>query len=702
MGREGMLQIPFRTDEYGMNFYIEDDNGFVLIPYRTGEFCEQEMHFLVSESVENEVKRIAIRIQSEIELPLKRLGLRLGIDTYMDTYPEWDNKYFPTALRCEKTGFWSCFMSPLGEIVSVCSPSEIVSWKNEYAKADVDVGHRIYTSSLDFINTYPNPDRHPKSREVLDANPIQIELYFTCPKTEQDMYEFIEKYAHIRVPLVSKYTLEPGEELFIDGSKWNRELKEGINLIKENDMAEVSVYVRKDWFHYLDAARQSAEICQQKPGTHCESWYGFFSRVLYATAIKDESYTKKLCEEFEHFYNVLTERVEGVRRMKEGALPNRLQNISTMISLLADFYELTEDSKYLDDANDFAEFLISLQEEDGSYRNGNVHYTCVIYPAKSMLELAIVEKEAGLEKRYLKHFESAYHAIKNLEMLLDNIETEGQMTFEDGMISCESLQLGFLAMLLPEGEEKKALTHAAELVLQKHRCLEQQFIPDCRTRGCTARFWEARYDLNFLVNMMNTPHGWTSWKTYATFYLYMLTGNLKYLQDTMDTIGACMQCVDENGTLNWGFVVDPCVSGDRLQPTSKEGDIQIATSVVGECYLPMISDWWRQGDDELKKQYLSPIHKPHKWHAQYGGSCDNDVHEHFKCLMETVFGRAFIHETEEGYETYNCRNMGDGFQSEDSYLKEWVVYATTPKDIIINGNKITLQKGLQVIRQRGY
>jgi hypothetical protein len=70
--------------------------------------------------------------------------------------------------------------------------------------------------------------------------------------------------------------------------------------------------------------------------------------------------------------------------------------------------------------------------------------------------------------------------------------------------------------------------------------------------------------------------------------------------------------------------------------------------------------------------------------------------------METVFGRAFIHETEEGYETYNCRNMGDGFQSEDSYLKEWVVYATTPKDIIINGSKITLQKGLQVIRQRGY
>lgn len=694
-----MLQIPFRTDEYGMNFYLEDANGHFLIPYRTGEFCERDIQFCVTESLEDGVKKISIQMHSECEYPLKRLGLRLGIDTYMDTYPEWDNKYFPIALRCEQTGFWSCFMSPLGKMVSVCSPSGIVSWKHEYAKWGVDVGHRIYTSSIDFINTYPNPERHPKSRETVGTEPIDIELYMTCPKTEQDMYDFVEKYAHIRVPKLSKYTLEPGEELLIDDKKWNEELHDGINFIKEEHMAETSVYVRKDWFYYLDAARQSAEICQQKPGTHCESWYGFFSRVLYANVIQDEAYTQKLCEEFESFYNVLTERVDGFCRMKEEALPQRLQNISSMISLLADFYELTGNKKYLEDANDFADYLMSLQSQDGSYRNENVHYTCVIYPAKSMLELAIVEKEAGLVQRYKKHFESAYRAIKNLEMLLDNIETEGEMTFEDGMISCESLQLAYLAMLLPEGEEKKQLTEAAENVLKKHRCLQQQFIPDCRTRGCTARFWEARYDLNFLTNMMNTPHGWTSWKNYATYYLYMLTAKLDYLKDTMDTIGACMQCVDKDGVLHWGFVTDPCVMGERLQPDSIDGKIHMENSIVGECYLPMISDWWRQGDEELKKQYLSPINNPAKWQAQYGGSCDNDVHEHFKCLMETVFGKAFVHETESGYVTYNCKNTEAGFETGDSYVKEWIVYAINQTEITLNGKRHTLKKGLQVITE---
>ena len=123
------------------------------------------------------------------------------------------------------------------------------------------------------------------------------------------------------------------------------------------------------------------------------------------------------------------------------------------------------------------------------------------------------------------------------------------------------------------------------------------------------------------------------------------------------------------------------------------------TSIVGECYLPMISDWWRQGNEELKKQYLSPINNPAKWPAQYGGSCDNDVHEHFKCLMETVFGKAFVHETEDGYVTYNCKKTQDGFETEDSYVKEWIVYAIQPIEITLNGKKQTLKQGLQVITE---
>lgn len=149
-------------------------------------------------------------------------------------------------------------------------------------------------------------------------------------------------------------------------------------------------------------------------------------------------------------------------------------------------------------------------KKDGSYRSGRTHYTCVIYPAKSMLELVVTERNAGLSERSRVHFESARKAIRNLYELMDNIATEGQMTFEDGMISCESLQMAYLALLTDDKKEKQELTQAAEIILNKHKCLEQQFLPDCRVRGCTLRFWEARYDVNFFANMLNCPHGWTS------------------------------------------------------------------------------------------------------------------------------------------------------------------------------------------------
>ena len=692
------MNIPFRTDEYGKSFYIENESGFLLLPYKVGEYTANGIDFSVFEKTDGDILKISLSIKSQTPIKLKRLGMRLGIDTYMDEYPQWNYKYFPSALRCEKQGFWSCFMSPLGKILSVCSPSKIVSWKNEYSDCDFDiVGHRIYTSCVEFINTYPQPKRHPVSSDCLSDEPINIELYFKECSSEKDMYSFIEEYANIKVSSVNKFTLQKGESLYIDGEKYSGELKQGLNKISGDGKAETTVFVRKDWFYYLNAARKSAEICQQKPGTHCESWYGYFSRVLYANLIKDSVYTKSLCEEFDLFFESLTETQNGKIKMREETLPERLQNTSAMLSLLADFYELTGDIEYLNKANDLAEGLINLQVEDGSYRNKDVHYTCVIYPAKSMLELALAEKSAGFIDRYDIHFNSAYRAIKDLEKLLDNIGTEGQMTFEDGMISCESLQLGYLALLLPDGNERDNIIKAAELVLKKHRCLEQQFLPDCRVRGCTARFWEARYDLNFFSNMINAPHGWTSWKTYATYYLYILTGKLDYLKDTMDTIGACMQCVDSEGTLNWGYVVDPCVVGRNLKKGSLKGNIQTEETVVGECYLPMISDWWIQEKGMLIMQYLEPWDKPECWDDNYGGSCDNDVHEHFKALMETVFGKAFIHETEDGFVTYNCYEKNGEFICEDNYLKEWVIYSNSDCKITLNGKETEVIKGMNFI-----
>lgn len=693
-----MLEIPFREDRFGKNFYIETCEGTRIMPYKTGKYKAYGIDVIVEEKIENDVLEISMSFKTDEPMELKRLGFRLGINTFMDKYPDWNDRFFPTALRCEKNGFWSCFVSPLRKMVSVCSPSGIVSWKNEYTDAVYDiVGHRIETSCVEFINTYPQPKRHPSSPTALSPDPLEIKLYYSCPETEEELYSFIKEYSGIKVPQLNKYTLEPGEKLIIDGKEYKGKLKDGINFIDRKDSAELSVFVRKDWFYYLDCARRSAEVCQQKIGTHCESWYGYFSRVLYAEIIKDPEYTKALCDEFDEFFLDLTEVENGRVIRKVPTLRTRLQNDGVLVSLLTDFFELTGDRKYADWANDIADYLITLQTEDGSYKNKGVHYTCVAYPAKSMLELAIAENNAGLKDRSKRHYDSAYRAIKNLEVLMDNIETEGQMTFEDGMISCESLQLAYLALLLPEGKEKDDLTAAAETIIRKHLCLEEQFLPDCRVRGCTLRFWESRYDINFFVNMLNTPHGWTSWKNYATYYLYLLTGKLSYLKDTMDTMGACMQCVDKDGVLNWAYVLDPCVTGDCLQKGSSRGNIIMKRETVGEEYLPMISDWWRIGKGEIKMQYLEPWDDPSKWDECYGGSCDNDVHEHFKCLAETVLGKAFVHEDGDNFLTYNCKETEGGFKSDDSHLTTWVVYVKAPGEMVLNGKAYSLKEGMNFI-----
>lgn len=693
-----MFDEILRKDEYGKNFYFEKDGKIKVVPYKTGKYSQDGIDFVIDENVFGSVLEISINITANTKINFERFGFRLGIDTYMEKYPEWNDKYFPTAMRCEKNGFWSCFITPNGEMFSVCSPSKIVSWKNEYNKSFADVGHRIYTSCVEFYNTYRQPQRHVENNVFEVGKTLCFKLYYSKITDENELYDFVEKYSGIHIPQVNKFTLESGENLFIDGKKYDDELNDGLNIIKNENSAQLSVFVRKDWFYYLKCAAEKASACQQKPGSHCESYYGYFTMLQYAKIIKNEDYTKQLCEQFDYFFKTLT-KGNHRKKLKTKAYPNRLQNVSTLISILADFYELTSDIKYLCYAGDMAKWLMKLQIEDGSYRSHGVHYTCVIYPAKSMLELAIVEKTAGLEEKSQVHFYSAYRAIKNLCELMDNIETEGQMTFEDGMISCECLQIGYLATLLPSGDEKTLLTNCAEILMKKHRCLEQNILPDCRMRGCTLRFWEARYDLNFFANMLNCPHGWTSWKNYASYYLYLLTGKFEYLEDLMNTMGACMQCVDENGDLNWGFVSDACVVGQRLKKNCTKSNVGFEKVVAGEEYLPMISDWFKHSNKKLQFQYIRNLSVKYFWKKDFGGSCDNDVNEHFKCLCETVFGKSFIHEKNNGQtEMYNCFRVSENeFKTNDKYVNQVVYFSNSDKMILFNEKKMSLKKGLNTV-----
>ena len=78
----------------------------------------------------------------------------------------------------------------------------------------------------------------------------------------------------------------------------------------------------------------------------------------------------------------------------------------------------------------------------------------------------------------------------------------------------------------------------------------------------------------------------------------------------------------------------------------------------------MISGWLKTADTQ-------PVTGGHYWCPLFtetetvevdkqGGCCDNDVHEIFKCLEETVLKRAFIYQNGDGtLLCYNCRAFSE-------------------------------------------
>lgn len=146
-------------------------------------------------------------------------------------------------------------------------------------------------------------------------------------------------------------------------------------------------------------------------------------------------------------------------------------------------------------------------------------------------------------------------------------------------------------------------------------------------RGATLRYWEF-LDIYFSPNQaMNSPHGWTAWKIYAVYYLYRLTGKQEYLTDLLDTMGACAQLMTPDGHLRWGFIPDPYVDGRLCVPAKggSKGEWTFTDTIVGECYLDMVSPWLRPADDNTLCTF-----------GQIGGAGDNTVYEIFKAMEETV------------------------------------------------------------------
>ena len=363
-----------------------------------------------------------------------------------------------------------------------------------------------------------------------------------------------------------------------------------------------------------------------------------FSGFQAAKYLPDPDKDAQILAQFENLLPLAFDADKG----EPTCIRHRIQNTAVAVSLCEDAYQATGDIKWLETGAKLADFLADrCQDEEGVFRSGKTHYTCVVYIAKSILELYLCEREQPGEiwqARADKHFAAARRAIDELVRNRDNIGTEGEHTFEDGMISCSVTQMSMMALLLPE-EERAPYIEAAEALLEKHRCLERLGSADARSRNTTVRFWEAQYDVLIPANMINSPHGWTGWKIYGVWYLYLLTGKAEYLEDAMETLGSCAQLIDLDGTLRWAFIPDPCISSGLWKPDGNgQGYLQRCT--FGETYVDMISEWYRAPENTPVFGYLGDYDG---FESDQGGCCDNDVHECFKALAEVALPYGYIY-----------------------------------------------------------
>lgn len=693
--------VPFFHDKSNMgpSFYANMGNGNIKadwIPdgYRSyrATIDGVECRLTYKEWKGQPAMEVILENKGNVPFQPVKAGLKLGIDTYMDKYPDWFGKYFPTLMMNEKTHFYGYLQTPSGHTLGVVSPQPVASWSVDYNLGYQDpaphwfMGHRIESLNLDLMNALPLPQHCPQDLWILKQGERKTwTIAFVDINTPGEFEETIHKVAGVPMIRMPQTVYQPKETATFEvlaaaptvevtdseGKLQKVTVKSKSGHVKEVScmLPSVGLYTVKvtdgdkqsqgvlsahaSWEWTMERAREGALKYHQKATSHIESWYGFHSSFIAARYFPEKQLDEALRSRFDYLFGLLHDRTKMVPLYHA----SRIQNTSGTIGLLVDKYEAYGDVEDLKKASRLADWLMNTwQRKDGAYVNHNTVYTSVIYVAKSMLELTLVERELGKTESMWKeaadrHYASAKRAIDQLVASQGDFETEGELTFEDGMVSCSALQIGMLALMQQDEKERKHYTDAMLQILNSHDCLTQLRVPDARRRGGTMRYWEAQYDVQMLPNMFNSPHGWSGWRAYATFYAYLLTGEERWLKETFNAMGAFSNLIDfRTGDLRWAFVVDPylkvkqaCsadthVTEDSLSFGNPHPELYDTREfVIGEQYVNMISDW------------------------QTVNTQDNDVHELFKCIGETMLTNAFVVERPDGEVIgYNCRVTRQG------------------------------------------
>ena len=722
----GWETVQFRSDEHaGPQWMVEDGDGWHAVPMTasrgaaptfTGSFGQ------VAFGLRYELRGTVLAIKATAHnkgttaFNPVRAGIQLGINTSMEKYPDWNDLYFPTLLRCERTHFWGYLMTPSGRILGIGSPDPVASWHLDYKQLQ----HRIHTVAVDFLNAPPLPDRHPAG--LTGLKPGEKKTWTLCIEDIPSLDKVKAMVGHtIAAPMIDcdRYTVGEGETVAISilsdkpvkmasiatpkggmvkiaperagAGMWSALFTPSagpgmyvLSVVTSNGMcAEARITMRRPWSWYLLRARSEAVAKPQKASSHTESWYGLFPCFAARRLFPNPSLDRQADSKFKEIWPLMYD----MKAMQPTSWHDRIQNHACAAGLMVARYRATGNVRDLEFAASLADFILAKQVADGSYRNNGTHYTSVVYIGKSLMEVMACEKELAAndpawKKRYDRHAASVRRAMDDLAAHRDNIDTEGERTYEDGMISCSCTQLGLAALLATNAADRAKYLDAALHLRSGHRCVSQMLVPDSRMNGGSLRFWESQYDVLMSPNMLNSPHGWSAWRIYGLWYLYLLCGDPSLLREAMNALGSCVQVVDSgSGELRWAFVPDPYVEAEVFEQfMGSLGKGRCVPRIIGEQYVPMISGWYKAPDNTFVSGYwggdkdgegLKPgeawpvnwgnYHNlPTPWGGD-GGCCDNDVHEIFKCLDEVAVTAAYVIEMQDGgIESWNCRVQKSG------------------------------------------
>ena len=322
------FSVPFRR-EYGF-CYVKDE-----VVYSRALRKEEDKFITVQNGIKytlyyEEMGNYAVihmRIEntSKYDFSPELLIFDLGVDSYMETYPSWNNKFFPTLIRCEKSHLYGYFMNTNKQSLGIITSNPVSSYDYTYTSIEGvrDLGHRITGQRLHIINHTDMKMARSRALKTLKHGEIyENKIYLVPMNSDADILENLSNIGNVPMIKGDKFTYDIGEKLninIISRDRYNAYIISpkgdimnydnftfndyGLYTLKvetaSKKISEAKLYCKKDWKFYLKNAAKEAIRKPQKATTHTESWYGLFSLFLAAKRFHDKAIFDKAMDCFQ-------------------------------------------------------------------------------------------------------------------------------------------------------------------------------------------------------------------------------------------------------------------------------------------------------------------------------------------------------------------------------------------------------------------